>query len=365
MGLEGHHMSRATSIRFSRAYGSEDGVWMRLYLLHFLSEGATHSESFTWQQAEQRYNQHLREPVLNALSKIAPGSVRAGSSFMRAGQEFKKYEDLNLSNCRCNSLPHGVWSIQTLVRLNLSYCSLRELSPGITQLVNLKVLNLQHNNFSALPEAIGNLKSLIFLSVEGTAIKELPEGIGNCTALQTLSCWSCSSLESLPPTIGNLKSLIVLSVKGTAIKELPEAIGDLKSLIVLNVAGTAIKELPRFGELRSPPDIELRRVFESAVPSTQCRQLHRTPGDQSAALLFAASFTQQLGATTEVAGLQNWALNPTISPVGHTTSHHITSHHITSHHITSHHAGYPIPLRQRPKRKAPNVNTPFLFKSVL
>lgn len=131
MGLEGHHMSRATSIRFSRAYGGEHGVWMRLYLLHFLSEGVRHSESFTWQQAEQRYNQHLREPVLNALSKIAPGSVRAGSSFMHAGQEFKKYEDLNLSRCRCNSLPHGIWSIQTLVRLNLSYCSLRELSPGV------------------------------------------------------------------------------------------------------------------------------------------------------------------------------------------------------------------------------------------
>merc|ERR1711985_140851 len=166
MGLEGHHMSRATSIRFSRAYGGEHGVWVRLYLLHFLSEGVTLSESFTWQQAEQRYNQHLREPVLNALSKIAPGSVREGSSFMRAGQEFEKYEDLNLSRCRCNSLPHGVWSIQTLVRLNLSYCSLRELSPGITQLVNLKALDLQHNNFSALPEGCGELKSLTGLNIQ-------------------------------------------------------------------------------------------------------------------------------------------------------------------------------------------------------
>ena len=131
MGLEDHHMSRAACITFYRAYGGEDGVWMSLYLLHFISVGVTLPELFTWQQAEQRYSQHLRELVLNALRKIAPGSVRAGSSFMRAGQEFKKYEDLDLSNCTCDSLPLEVWSIQTLVRLNLSRCRLRELSPGL------------------------------------------------------------------------------------------------------------------------------------------------------------------------------------------------------------------------------------------
>jgi len=217
-------MSRATSIRFSRAYGSEDGVWMRLYLLHFLSEGATHSESFTWQQAEQRYNQHLREPVLNALSKIAPGSVRAGSSFMRAGQEFKKYEDLNLSNCRCNSLPHGVWSIQTLVRLNLSYCSLRELSPGITQLVNLKVLDLQYNNFSALPEAIGDLKSLTYLNVSYTAIKELPEGLWQLD-IKDLDLYFCEKLDmdsTLEMIVSNFRNIEKLNIGETNVSVLTE-----------------------------------------------------------------------------------------------------------------------------------------------
>merc|ERR1712188_117048 len=159
MGLEGHHMSRATSIRFSQTYGGEHGVWMCLYLLHFLSEGVTLSESFTWQQAEQRYNQHLRERVLNALSKITPGSVRAGSSFMCARQEFKKYEDLNLSNCTCDSLPLEVWSIQTLVRLNLSCCRLCELSPGVGNCTALRELNLNFcEKLATLPNTIGELK---------------------------------------------------------------------------------------------------------------------------------------------------------------------------------------------------------------
>merc|ERR1711977_625920 len=143
---------------------------------HFISEGATLPESFTWQQAEQRYNQHLREPVLNALSKIAPRSVRSGSSFMRAGQEFKKYEDLDLSNCTCDSLPLEVWSIQTLVRLNLSCCRLRELSPAIGELKSLENLVLSYcPNLESLPEAIGELKSLEELDLQGcTNLESLP-----------------------------------------------------------------------------------------------------------------------------------------------------------------------------------------------
>jgi len=214
MGLEDHHMSRAACKRFCRAYGGEDGVWMRLYLLHFISEGVTLPESFTWQQAEQRYNQHLRERVLNALSKITPGSVRAGSSFMCAGQEFKKYEDLDLSNCTCDSLPLEVWSIQTLVRLNLSRCRLRELSPAIGELKSLEKLELYNCiKLERLPEGIGECTALRKLNLEWCkALETLPNSIGNCTALQTLNCIRCYKLQSLPPTIGELTNLKKLAM---------------------------------------------------------------------------------------------------------------------------------------------------------
>merc|ERR1711924_321539 len=170
----------------------------------------------------------------------------------RRGAEFDADGNLiswRLSYLRITELPECIGNCTALQTLNCWCCSsLESLPPSLWQL-DIKDLDLGYckslDMDSTLERIALNFKNIEKLNIAGTNVTVLTEGIGNCTALRTLNCSNCFSLESLPPSVSNCTALKELSLLGCIkLQSLPPTIEDLKSLNVLDVSRTNIKELP-------------------------------------------------------------------------------------------------------------------------
>merc|ERR1711924_143659 len=105
-------------------------------------------------------------------------------------------------------------------------------------------------------------------------ITELPECIGNCTALQTLNCWCCSSLESLPPSLWQLdiKDLDLGYCKSLDMDSTLERIAlNFKNIEKLNIAGTNVTVLKELTMYQCPAFNKIPGVLKEKIQAQGCK----------------------------------------------------------------------------------------------
>ena len=134
--------------------------------------------------------------VLKEIEDILEGSLRISKERLGYFDKFTVYIQNN-----------------TTTELNIVECRLQTLPPSIGDLKGLKQLDLSFDSLMYLPDSIGELKKLEWLMLTDNKLKKLPDSIGNLTKLKKLELGS-NNLMKLPSSIIQLKSLQSLDIHG-------------------------------------------------------------------------------------------------------------------------------------------------------
>jgi len=262
-----------------------------------------HGESFTAQQAGERYFEDLREmSFLQDVAGMSPtpfarynkprGVLFQMHDLVRelarlvAGDEVvafdtrKQNPPTNIDNCRymllsnlCNS-SSSYWSIPSTSRaLHFKECSIVQTTlKSLMGAEFLRVLDFSACAISDLPASVGNLRLLKFLNISGMQTGLLPKPLSSLHGLQALNLSENTCLIELPSYISEFVNLQYLDLHGCSnLEELPQGIHKLKELLHLNVSRCGrLQFLPEeFGELRKLAFLNL----------SYCSQLQTLPSN--------------------------------------------------------------------------------------
>lgn len=223
------------------------------------------------------YAEDLRQRdslALVALMQINSDSVDFDWKFRQKLEKWKgvtirnnRVTELNLRDCKVDTLPAEIGHLTALEVLNLSNpISRRRLSSGYASFIDLNLL-------TELPEEIGELKSLRKLNLEGNHIQVLPEGFYNLTNLEELNLrfngpWNPfigyddvpKDLHLFTEEVKKLKKLKVLDLSRGNIKRLPINLKHIKSLEILKLISTDVGGISFQDTLPELRELHLRRT---------------------------------------------------------------------------------------------------------
>ena len=117
-----------------------------------------------------------------------------------------------------DSLPDGLWELDSLQELRLSNNEIESLSARIGNLKFLRSLFISSNRLRALPSTIGELESVTFLHAGYNRLTSIPASIGDMASLVYLH-FGNNNIEHFPPEIAQCTHLTHLVVSGNPISE--------------------------------------------------------------------------------------------------------------------------------------------------
>ena len=193
--------------------------------------------------------------------------------------ESPNLEELDLENCKLESIPKITNRNSNLKIINLSYNRLTDLPEGLELFPNVEKLILDNNQFSALPQSVSKLKKLNWISLSHNQFTKFPEELFSIPNLETLSLYK-NDLKTLPNHFNLLPNLITLGIQYTNISSLPASISKLSKLNSISLNGNqfiefpasaaSLKSLTQFDFSNNPID---KKLFMQSLDAIQWRGL--------------------------------------------------------------------------------------------
>jgi leucine-rich repeat protein SHOC2 len=147
---------------------------------------------------------------LKNLEKISVGGnwELNGEQVIICLSKLAKLNELEISQCRLDTIPVEITNFSSLEKLDLSYnpqIDYADLFKKLSYVRTLKFLNISGNKLTALPKEIGLLTSLEYLVIGQNAISILPEEFFKLTNLKVLNAYGNHDTKIIEPELQKIR----------------------------------------------------------------------------------------------------------------------------------------------------------------